>query len=74
MTVTTVEQTMEIDATTSVEVSDIELGTDGLTYERQVTFYTDPVNDTNRRPVLTVNIYSTDQTALKITIPNGVTF
>lgn len=74
MTVTTVEQTLEIDATTSVAVSDITLGIDGVTYERSITYYTDALDLANRRPVLTVNIYSTDQTALKLVIPTGVTF
>lgn len=70
MTVTTVAVTNRIDGNTSVFVSDIEEDPDVAgQFVRRVEFYTDPIQQGNRRPVLTVMIYG-DEEALKIKTPN----
>jgi hypothetical protein len=74
MPVTAVAETLEIDATTSIAVSDIVLAEDGITYVRQIDFYIDDLAITNRRPALTVRVTSDAQATLKLTVPSGVTF
>jgi hypothetical protein len=73
MPVTAIAETLEIDATTSVAVSNIVLADDGINYVRQIDFYTDALTAANRRPVLSVRLFGT-QPSLVLTIPSGVTF
>jgi hypothetical protein len=74
MTVIIVNETMRIDNTQSVEVSDIEDDGDTGGFVRRVEFFTDAAERLNRRPVLTVMIYAEVELPLKLTIPTGVKF
>jgi hypothetical protein len=69
MTVTTVSEMLRIDGLTSINVSDIEPDDDSGGFVRRIEFYTDALNILNRRPVLTVFIYSGEAETLKVQTP-----
>ena len=69
MTLTYIAEILRIDDLTSIDVTDIESDEESGGYARRVEFYTDALSVLNRRPVLTVMIYSDETEALKIHTP-----
>jgi hypothetical protein len=68
MPLTINSEVLRIDGITSIEVSDDVADPDSGGYTRKIEFYTDPLDSTNRRPVLTVLSYG-DKPNLLITTP-----
>lgn len=68
MPLTINSQVLRIDGVTSIEVSDDVADVDSGGYTRKIDFYTDPLDATNRRPILTVLSYG-DKPNLQILTP-----
>jgi hypothetical protein len=69
MTLTYLSEMLRIDDLTSIDVTDIEPDEESGGHARRIEFYTDALSVLNRRPVLTVMIYSGDEESLKIHTP-----
>lgn len=68
MPLTYINETLRIDALTSISISDITPDEDSGAYARRIEFYTDDISAVNRRPVLTVMVYG-DQNSLQVQTP-----
>jgi hypothetical protein len=68
MALTYLSEVLRIDDLTSISVSDIEPDAASGGFARRIEFYTDALDLTNRRPVVTIMAYGTEEN-LKILTP-----
>lgn len=74
MSIAVLEQLLEIDGVQSIVLSTIQPDLSSSAYIRLIQIYTDPPSNTNRRPVLTLQLHggnqnTNDQSGLAVAIP-----
>jgi hypothetical protein len=69
MVLTYISEVLRIDSLIDITVSNIEQDEDSGGFARRIEFYIEDTAVVNRRPVLTVMVYGSDEESLQIQTP-----